>query len=78
MAHGSVAEMDLSQCRLLVTPTSYAKDDPRLKTDLEKAVAEVIYNPAGRPLSSSEVANLLPGINGYIAGLDAIDRAALQ
>jgi len=70
--------MDLSQCRLLVTPTSYAKHDPRLKTDLESVVAEVIYNPTGKPLDSGEVARLLPGIDGYIAGLDTIDRAALQ
>lgn len=70
--------MDLSQCRLLVTPTSYAKHDPRLKTDLESVVAEVIYNPTDRPLRSSEVARLLPGIDGYIAGLDTIDRVALQ
>jgi len=70
--------MDLSQCRLLVTPTSYAKHDPRLKIDLESVVAEVIYNPTGKPLDSGEVARLLPGIDGYIAGLDTIDRAALQ
>jgi D-3-phosphoglycerate dehydrogenase / 2-oxoglutarate reductase len=37
----------------------------------------VIYNPTGKPLSSSEVARLLPGMDGYIAGLDTIDRAAL-
>jgi D-3-phosphoglycerate dehydrogenase len=70
--------MDLHQCRLLVTPTSYARNDPRLKIELEGLVAEVIYNPAGTPLGSSEVARLLPGIDGYIAGLDTIDRAALE
>ncbi len=70
--------MDLKKCRLLVTPTSYGKNDPRLKTDLESRVGEVIYNPTGKPLSSAEVARLLPGVDGYIAGLDGIDRAALQ
>jgi D-3-phosphoglycerate dehydrogenase len=70
--------MDLRQCRLLVTPTSYARNDPRLKTELEGLVAEVVYNPAGTPLGSSDVARLLPGIDGYIAGLDTIDRAALE
>jgi D-3-phosphoglycerate dehydrogenase len=70
--------MDLSACRLLVTATSYAKDDSRLKTELESMVAQVIYNPTGRPLSSSDVRHLLPGIDGYIAGLDEIDREALQ
>ena len=39
--------MNLKECRLLVTPTSYGKNDPRLKSDLEAQVAEVIYNPTG-------------------------------
>jgi len=69
--------MDLKHCRLLVTPTSYGKNDPRLKTDLEALVGEVIYNPTKKPLSSREVAGLLGGVDGYIAGLDAIDRDAL-
>ena len=29
--------MNLKQCRLLVTPTSYGKNDSRLKTELEVA-----------------------------------------
>ena len=70
--------MDLKECRLLVTPTSYGKNDSRLKTELEALVGEVIYNPTGKPLSSAEVAKLLPGIDGYIAGLDCIDADALQ
>lgn len=67
----------LKLCRVLVTPTSYAKNDPRLKTELEATVGEVIYNPTGKPLSSAQVAELLPGCDGYIAGLDVIDRDAL-
>jgi phosphoglycerate dehydrogenase-like enzyme len=70
--------MDLKKCCLLVTPTSYGKNDARLKTDLESLVGQVIYNPTGKPLSSADVARLLPGVDGYIAGLDVIDRAALQ
>jgi D-3-phosphoglycerate dehydrogenase len=69
---------DLKSCRVLVTPTSYGKSDPRLKTELENLVGEVIYNPTSRPLSSTEVAALLPGCDGYIAGLDTIDREALE
>jgi phosphoglycerate dehydrogenase-like enzyme len=70
--------MNLKQYRLLVTPTSYGKNDSRLKSELEAQVGEVVYNPTGKPLSSTEVRQLLPGIDGYIAGLDTIDRAALQ
>jgi D-3-phosphoglycerate dehydrogenase len=70
--------MNLKECRLLVTPTSYGKNDPRLKTQLEAQVGEVLYNPTGKPLTSAEVAKILPGVDGYIAGLDAIDAQALQ
>src|SRR3972149_700534 len=70
--------MDLKNSRLLVTPTSYGKNDLRLKVELESQVGEVIYNPTGRLLSSSEVHDLLPGVDGYIAGLDAIDHYALS
>lgn len=69
---------DLSGCKVLVTPTSFARHDPKLKEALESAVGQVIYNPTGRPLTSSELRELLPGCDGYIAGLDVIDRAALQ
>lgn len=67
----------LRQCCVLVTPTSYGADAPALKRELEAAVGRVIYNPHGRPLTSPEVAGLLPGVDGYIAGLDQIDAAAL-
>jgi D-3-phosphoglycerate dehydrogenase len=70
--------MNLKGYRLLVTPTSYGKNDSRLKTQLEELVGEVIYNPTGKPLTSEEVARLLPGVDGYIAGLDCIDSAALK
>jgi D-3-phosphoglycerate dehydrogenase len=70
--------MDLRQCHLLVTPTSYGKNDSRLRSELEAVVGEVTYNPTGKPLTSAEVADLLPGVDGYIAGLDAIDAVALK
>ena len=69
---------DLRACRVLVTPTSYGKHDPRLKTELEAAVGDVIYNPHPRPLTSDEVRALLHDVDGYIAGLDVIDSAALE
>ena len=70
--------MMLKSARLLVTPTSFGKGDPTIRAELEAQVGEVVYNPGTRPLTSAELAALLPGCDGYIAGLDAIDRAALQ
>ena len=69
---------NLKQCRVLVTPTSYAKHDARLRTELEQLVGEVIVSPVSRPLTSQEVHDLLPGVDGFIAGLDVIDREALE
>lgn len=69
---------DLKTCRVLVTPTSFGKGDPALARALEDAVGEVIYNPTTHPLSSAELRALLPGCHGYIAGLDTVDRAALE
>ncbi len=70
--------MDLKECCVLVTSTSFGKNDPQLKTELEVSVGKVIYNPIGKPLSSEDVAKLLPGVDGFIAGLDFIDAAALK
>ena len=69
--------MDLNQARLLVTPTSYGKNDARLKSELEALTGSVTYNSSGKPLSSNKVADLLQNVDGYIAGLDVIDRSAL-
>jgi D-3-phosphoglycerate dehydrogenase len=69
---------DLKSCKILVTPTSYGQNEPRLRHELEAQVGEVVYNTTGRPLASTEVRAMLPGCDGYIAGLDAIDRNALE
>jgi len=69
--------MNLAEATVLVTTTSFGRYDPSLRSELEQSVGQVIYNPTGKPLSSAQVAQLLPGVDGYIAGLDQIDRAAL-
>lgn len=67
----------LNECHILVTPASYGQHDAGLKTELEAAVGRVTYNETGKPLSSAQLAALLPGVDGLIAGLDAVDAAAL-
>jgi D-3-phosphoglycerate dehydrogenase len=67
----------LKQCKVLVTPTSYASQDESLKSDLENEVAEVIYNTTGKPLSSQQLQDILGDVDGMIAGLDEIDEAAI-
>ena len=67
----------LENCHIFVTATSYGQHDAGLKTELAALVGRVTYNDTGRPLSSAQLAALLPGVDGTIAGLDAIDAAAL-
>lgn len=64
--------VDLKTMRVLVTPTSFAKNDPSLRLALEEQVGEVIYNTSGKPLSATDLLKLIPGVDGYIAGLDSI------
>lgn len=78
MSEGERKTKELSQCRVLVTPTSFGKDDPSLKRNLEKTVGEVVYNPTKRPLSASELIPLIKDADGYIAGLDQIDASVLE
>jgi len=73
-----VKAMRLKDCRVLVTPTSYGKNDPTLKSQLEAEVGEVVYNTTGRPLTAEELVKIVPEIDGYIAGLDAIDRNVIE
>lgn len=68
----------LQECRVFVSANSYGKFNPGLKTKLEDLVGEVVYNTTGKPLSSEQVRDMLPGMDGYIAGLDQIDAQALQ
>lgn len=68
----------LGEYKVLVTPTSYGSMDPTLKTELEAMVGEVVYNTTGKPLSSRQLQELLADCQGMIAGLDEIDRAALE
>ncbi|OGO38820.1 MAG: hypothetical protein A2W35_17515 [Chloroflexi bacterium RBG_16_57_11] len=68
----------LHRCKVLVTPTSFGKDDPGLRHLLEQTVGEVVYNPVERPLRSDELKPLVRDCDGFIAGLDEIDASVLE
>ena len=68
----------LAECHVLVTPTSFGRFDPTQKTQLETAVGRVTYNTTGKPYSSAQLQTQLTDVDGYIAGLDEIDAAALR
>lgn len=68
----------LKECRVLVTATSYGANDPALKSVLEREVGEVVYNTTGKPFPAEELARLIPGFDGCIAGLDRFDRTVIE
>ena len=68
----------LSQCRVLVTATSFGKGRPEMTSLLERSVGEVIYNKMGRPLQSAELLPLIRDVDGFIAGLDEINESVIQ
>ncbi len=65
--------------KVLVTPTSFCKpQNEAARSKLEAFADEVVYNEYGRPLEPEEVKAMLPGCDGYIAGLDYITAEALE
>ena len=69
--------INLKTYRVLVTPTSFGINDPSLCIELEDEVGEVVYNTTGRPFEADQLIKIIPGFDGYIAGLDAITRDAI-
>ncbi len=69
---------DLKNYRVLVTPTSFGVSDPALRARLEDEVGEVDYNAGGKPLSAGELRERIAGVDGFIAGLDEIDRSVIE
>ena len=69
--------INLRDCRVLVTSTTFGIQDPTLRSELERAVGEVRYSPEKRPLNASELTGLVKGIDGWIAGLDEIDASVI-
>lgn len=65
---------DLKQFNVLVTPKSYGAIDATLKSDLEDQVGKVVYNDRVRPLKEQELIELIPDMDGIIAGLDPITK----
>ena len=78
-ATGAVGPRALDECVVVVTPRSFGEQDPALRDELERAVAQVRYRPG--PLTAEELAEAVVDADGLLAGLDEInadvfDRAA--
>lgn len=69
--------MDTKNCKVLVSATTFGKNDHSLIASLTEQVGEVILNETGKPYKATQLADLLHGVDGFIAGLDEINETAL-
>jgi D-3-phosphoglycerate dehydrogenase / 2-oxoglutarate reductase len=70
--------VSVSEAVVLVTSRSFRRADPRVREELEGAVAEVRYGDSGKPLTSQELAAELGDVDGVILGTDIADAAAIE
>jgi D-3-phosphoglycerate dehydrogenase len=62
---------------VLVTPRSFARGDDALRAELTGAVGEVRFRQDGE-LGPAELAELVSGADGWIAGVERIDRSVIE
>ena len=65
--------------KILVTPTSLQPqgNSPVLE-QLKSYTEDLVFNPAGRPLTEDELIPLLADCDGYVAGLDSITKKVID
>jgi len=63
---------------ILIGPSSFGDASPLVIEHLEAAGYEVRPNPYKRRLTREELLELLPGVDGLIAGLEPLDRPVLE
>lgn len=63
--------------KVLVTPRSFGKTDPRAYALLEQAGFEVVRNPAGTILTEDQLASLLADCDGVVLGVDPLTARVL-
>ena len=67
----------LQGIKVLLGPSTFGAQDTLPLEMLAKAGCIIIKNPFGRKLSKLELKELLPGVQGIIAGLETLDEEVL-
>jgi len=63
---------------VLIGTSSFGRQDTAPIELLQDHGLEVVLNPYGRKLTCEELIELLPGVDGLLAGLENIDRKVLE
>jgi D-3-phosphoglycerate dehydrogenase len=69
---------NLKGIKVLLGPSTFAAQDASPMVKLAGTGCEVINNPFGRKLTKKELIELLPGVQGIIAGLETLDEEVLK
>jgi D-3-phosphoglycerate dehydrogenase len=64
--------------RILVTPRSFGKNNPRPIEMLKEKGYDVIMNPYGRIMTQEEMINEIKDVDGIIIGVDPLNREVLK
>lgn len=64
--------------KVLVTPRSFGKTDPRAYSMLEQAGFEVVRNPTGSILTEAQLTELLADCDGIVLGVDPLTARVLE
>lgn len=68
----------MKKTKILISTTSFGKIDKKPINILKEKGLELIFNPYGRQLSSSEVIRLAKDVKGIIAGTEKLDAKTLS
>jgi D-3-phosphoglycerate dehydrogenase len=60
--------------KVLIGPSRFAEADQTPMMKLRESGLNIIDNPYGRKLTKPELAQLLPGVQGILAGLETLDE----
>ncbi len=64
--------------RILVTPRSFGKSNPRPLEMLQEKGYELVLNPYGRILTEAEMAEAIAEVDGVVIGVDPLGEAVLR
>ena len=68
----------LDGVKILLGPSTFAAQDHSPIERLAEAGCEIIKNPFGRKLTKQELIELLPGVEGLIAGLETLGEDVMR
>jgi D-3-phosphoglycerate dehydrogenase / 2-oxoglutarate reductase len=63
--------------KIAITTSSFGKESPAPVDALRSAGFDLVFNPHGRKLTKPETVELLRGVDGVLAGTEALDREVL-